>query len=263
MADQAEKPAPAAAVRKGRSPAYPGIDLRRAIELARLVYKAERQHPVASETVAHHWKLKQLSSQFLTSISAVKKFGLLEALPQRGPHSGQVKISDLARDIIVDEREGSQEREAAIKTAAMKPEIHADLWRKYTGELPSDANLRFHLIRDLKFTEQGAGDFINQFRRTIAFAGLGPSDGISAPVDDRLEEEQEAQPNRMSDLMDRMEGFPQRPAKTGQLREVPIPIQGAAWPALKAAFPLSEEAWDQMLAVLAAMKPGLVEPPKS
>ncbi len=63
----------------------------------------------------------------------------------------------------------------------------------------------------------------------------------------------------MNDIMERMEGFPQRSAKSGQVREVPIPIQGTAWPALKAAFPLSEEAWAQMLAVLAAMKPGLVE----
>lgn len=64
----------------------------------------------------------------------------------------------------------------------------------------------------------------------------------------------------MSDLMGRMEGFPQRPPnRGGQVREVPIPIQGSAWPALKATFPMTEEAWTQMIAVLNAMKPGLVE----
>ena len=46
----------------------------------------------------------------------------------------------------------------------------------------------------------------------------------------------------------------------GQLREVPIPIQGSAWPLLKAAFPLTEDAWTQMIMVLNAMKQGLVEP---
>jgi hypothetical protein len=46
------------------------------------------------------------------------------------------------------------------------------------------------------------------------------------------------------------------------LREVPIPIQGTAWPSIKAAFPLSEAAWTQMIAVLNVMKPGLVEQPK-
>jgi len=257
----AQKPAAATASKRGRSPAYPGIDLKKALELTKVVFKAERQHPVASETVAQHWKLKPLSSQFLTSISAVKKFGLVEAMPQRGAHTGHVKVSDLARDIIVDEREDSQDRETAIKTAAMKPEIHAELWRKYNGELPSDPNLKFHLVRNLKFTDGGAAEFINQFRRTIDFTGLSSLDGISATEGDKLASHEEPQNTTMDDLMNRMEGFPQRPAKSGgQVREVPIPIQGSAWPALKAAFPLSEEAWTQMIAVLNAMKPGLVEP---
>jgi hypothetical protein len=53
------------------------------------------------------------------------------------------------------------------------------------------------------------------------------------------------------------------PASRGaQVREVPIPIQGSAWPALKAAFPMTEEAWTQMISVLNAMKPGLVEAKK-
>ncbi|HYN10766.1 MAG TPA: hypothetical protein VES67_25510 [Vicinamibacterales bacterium] len=250
--------------KKGRSPAYPGIDLKRALELATVVYKADRQHSTAPEAVAQHWKLKPLSSAFLTNISAVKKFGLLDAAPQRGPHSGQVKVSDLARDIIVDEREDSMERETAIKRAAMKPEIHASLWKKYDGQLPSDSNLKFYLVRDLKFTEVGAADFISQFRRTIAFAGLGSSDVLSASEDDKLAPDEGTQANRMTELVDRLEGFPPRPAQTrpGQMREVPIPIQGTAWPALKAAFPMTEEAWTQMLTVLTAMKPGLVEPKK-
>jgi len=255
---------------KGRSPAYPGIDLKRAIELASVVYKAERLHPVASETVAHHWKLQKNSSQFLTSISALKKFGLVEALPQRSANSGQVKVSDLARDIIVDEREDSQEREAAIKRAALKPEIHADLWRKYNGELPSDSNLRFHLIRDLKFTEVGAVDFILQFKRTIQFANLGSSDTLSPLNSDNVEAGEAESTARVYELMDRLEGFPHRPSQAvpppapapalrAGIREVPIPIQGIAWPALRAVFPMSPEAWDQMIAVLNAMKPGLVQ----
>jgi len=248
--------------KKGRSPAYPGIDLKRALELARIVYKAERQHPVASETVAQHWKLKQASSQFLTSISALKKFGLLDALPQRSAHSGQVKISDLARDIIVDEREDSSDRELAIKRAAMKPEIHADLWRKYNGELPSDANLRFYLIRDLKFTEAGTADFIAQFKRTIAFAGISQSDGVSATDGDRLAPE--AGPERMTESPESSAfghgAFQQKHSqKQGQMREVPIVIQGSAWPILKLPVPMSRASWDKMMKLLDAMKDGLIE----
>ena len=87
---------------------------------------------------------------------------------------------------------------------------------------------------------------------------------LSDHDDDKVEGEQGARTDTMPDLMERLDGFPQRPPppRVGQVREVPIPIQGSAWPALKAAFPLSEEAWAQMIAVLNAMKPGLVEPKK-
>jgi hypothetical protein len=259
MADQTANAGAEPASTRGRSPAYPGIDLKRALELVTVVYRKDHQHAVAAQTIAKHWKLAAKSSQFLTSISAVKKFGLFDAMPQRGPHTGHVKVSNLALDIIVDEREGSEERVAAIKRAALLPDIHAALWQLYNGELPSDATLKYHLIRERKFTEAGAVDFINQFKRTIAFAGLAPSDELSQPIHDRVEAQQEP-PRFMTDLTDQLPGlaFPTRP-KTSQMREVPIPIQGAAWPALKAAFPMSEEAWDQMIAVLNAMKPGLVE----
>ena len=46
----------------------------------------------------------------------------------------------------------------------------------------------------------------------------------------------------------------------GDLLQVPIPIPGMAWPILVAAFPMTEEAWNSMLEVLKAMKPGLVKP---
>lgn len=44
----------------------------------------------------------------------------------------------------------------------------------------------------------------------------------------------------------------------GSVREVPIPLPGGEWPVLRATFPMSEEAWKQMLVVLEAMRSGLV-----
>ncbi len=247
--------------RKGRSPSYPGVDLKRSLELARTVYAQAKHHPVAPELVFHAWNMKSRSSQALISIAALKRFGLLEAMPQRGPNSGKVRVSDLALGILLDEREDSAERAALIRQAALKPGIHADLWKQYDGELPENAALRFHLQRDRKFTESGAEDFIEQFRSTIAFAGLGPGDGQPGVGDDdslQVEADEDAPMTAT--------GLGQSPAATptGQLtadiREVPIPIAGSEWPRLKARFPLPEDAWNQMLKVLEAMKPGLVQP---
>jgi hypothetical protein len=39
---------------------------------------------------------------------------------------------------------------------------------------------------------------------------------------------------------------------------VPLPLSPHAWATLTAALPLTEEEWDRLMAVLAAMRPGLV-----
>lgn len=42
------------------------------------------------------------------------------------------------------------------------------------------------------------------------------------------------------------------------IREIPLPLASGTWPVLKGNFPMSPEAWEQMIALLQAMKPGLV-----
>ena len=245
--------------RKGRSPGYPGIDLCRALQLARAIYDHTGQHSVAPEVAFEVCGLKPKSSQALISISALKKFGLIEAMPQRGPDSGKVRVSDLAVSILLDEREDSADREKLVQRAALEPSIHNELWEQYRGKLPGDAALRFHLQRDRKFTESGAADFIVQFRSTIAFAKLdagsvkpdGESDKVPA-TEDRSVAATPPPP------LDRKPTPSVEPAT--EIREVPIPISGSVWPRLKAGFPLTEDAWNQMLRVLEAMKPGLVQP---
>lgn len=247
--------------RRSRSPSYPGVDLKRSLTLAKTVYVQAKHHPVAPELVFQAWGLKSKSSQAQVNIAALKRFGLLETMPQRGPYSGKVKVSDLALRILLDERQESADRTKSIRDAALKPDIHAELWRQFDGELPENAALKFYLQRDRKFTESGAEDFIAQFRSTIAFAGLQPGDEqLADDTDDgdKVERDLDA-----SMGMTRSGQSPTPPTvvrPSTDWREVPIPIAGEAWPKLAAKFPLTEDAWNQMLAVLEAMKPGLVEP---
>ena len=241
--------------RQGRSPGSPKVDLRRALDLAKIVYGQTKQHPVATEAVFHAWKIKPSSGQAAVTVAALKYFGLLEAMTQRSPDGGKVRVSDLALNILLDEREGSEERAKRIREAALMPKIHSDLWARYKGELPEDRSLRFHLLRDLGFTESGADDFIDQFRSTLAFADLRPGDVQSDEKDDKVEPEDSASMSLQTQL-----GQPPAVRLPSGVREVPIPIPGNAWPMIKAGFPLTEEAWNHMLDVLKAMKPGLVQP---
>jgi hypothetical protein len=236
---------------KPRSPGYPGIDLSKAIERAGALYKQQNRYEAATETILQHWGYKGKTGPGLVTLAALKAFGLLEA----GKESGKFKLSDLALAIVLDERDGA-ERLSSIRRAALNPAIHKVMWEKYHGVLPADANLRFFLQSERQFTPDGAGQFIAQYKATLEFADLlghdrlPGSDGDPAAGSAPVHGFQSATPPPTP---------PARAPLPGALQEIPIPIAGATWPALKGAFPMSEAAWTQMLEVLKAMKPGLVE----
>ncbi len=162
---------------KGRSPSYPGLNLETALDKARKLYAHEKHHSASIETILDHWGHAAKSGAGLVAVAALKKFGLLEDDGKGAAR--KAKLTARALDIIHDERDDSTARRAAIKAAALEPVIHRELWEAYDGKLPSDKNLRFHLIRERAFTENGADELIRELRATFAFAGLSESDTMS------------------------------------------------------------------------------------
>ena len=104
------------------------------------------------------------------------------------------------------------------------------------------------------FTERGADEFIPQFRSTLAFAQLLDGGKLSEELADKPGDESEGQMSPRTTLQEP----PAKPPTTRQTRVIQLPISSTEWAALQAPFPLTEEKWEQMLAVLDAMKPALV-----
>ena len=172
-----------------RSPAYPGINLDTAIKRARTFYSKERRNSANVAVAVQHWDFKPTSGGGFIVIAAMKSFGLMV---EDGAGAGRtVKLSELALRILLDEREVSPEREAAIKIAALSPKIHAQLWKKHGPDLPSEGNLRHELIFGMKFNENSVDDFIKKYKDTIAFAKLTSSDSISLGLEDKRHDESE------------------------------------------------------------------------
>lgn len=239
--------------KKLRSPNYPGIPIGKALERAGLVYEKIGRHDAPVEAIVSHWNYKPKTGPSLVTIGALKAYGLFET----GSNSGRLKLTDLALRIIQDKREDSLERVQAIREAALKPAIHQSVWQKFGANLPSEPDLKYYLLREKAFTEGGVDLFIAQYKATLAFANLAENGTVLGAQDDEAPEEETQKMNH---------GLAPKPPAAIQpvlppgTREIPIPIPGTAWPSLKAAFPMSEEAWESMLQVLRAMKPGLVKP---
>jgi hypothetical protein len=251
--------------RRERSPNYPGISLRKAVDRARELYNAERRHPAPVEAVAAAWGYRNAGSGSATvTVGALKKFGLLDE--QRTSGGRILRLSDLAVEVLLNPEPGE-----ALRSAALLPALHREMWDKYGAELPSDRNLRYHLMKR-GFTESGVMDFLKVYRETVAFAGLAVTDerrddqgSEDEALDDGPPESTAFHPRQAGNYSEQVPhaaahpyGVPQGPSSG--LR-IPVPLVGGSEVVyVEGNFPITEQAWSQLMTMLSAMKPGLVKP---
>lgn len=172
----ADTPTAAPKAKKHRSPAYPGITLQQAIKRATEFYEKEHRNSASFKAAVSHWGYSEKSSGALVTVAALKSFGLLDEID--GGSGRTFQVSPLGLKIIADKRPESNERDAAIREAALKPKIHAEIWRKYNGRVPSDAELQYRMENDWHFNLNVIGAFIKEFRDTISFAKVTESDKV-------------------------------------------------------------------------------------
>jgi hypothetical protein len=246
-----------------RSPNYPSIDLRRAIERVRTLYESERQHPIPALQAVRHWGYSSLNSPGGGQLAALARFGLLD--DEGVKDDRRVTVTDLAVKILV--HPDPLEREAAIRTAAMLPAVHQDMWQTYGSDLPSEETLKWFLTRDRGFSENGAKDFVKEYRATIEFAK--PNSEADAALDESQDEA--GAPTAVEADPPATVVGPSAQVPTERAASVASPSAGPVVPPIS--FPLAsgklvtvaglsdltEVDWAQFIAVLTALKPSLVK----
>lgn len=259
---------------KGRSPAYPAISLEKAIQRVRQLYARDKQYAIPVSSLPEIWGYRSLNGPASLTISALKKFGLVD---EEGAKSERrITVTDSAVHIL--NHPSSDARTEAIRDAALLPPVHRELWDAYGASLPSDANLEWRLTRERGFTETGAKEFIREWRETMEFANLdelsrpAASAGTSTPVegdeDAGHSQVQVAEPLVVSAAPPQVDPGEARvrsqphadTESTPSVQSYPIPIalHGRPPVVVSGPFPLSEPEWAQFKAVLDAMRPVLV-----
>lgn len=150
--------------KKVRSPSFPAIDLREAVERARTLYQAERRNAARPEIVVAHWGYSPKSSGGLQTIAALRAYGLVEG-------EGVVRLADQGVHLALDDP-GAPQWTAMAREAALAPPVHARLWERYGADLPSDKNLRSFLVLELGFNEGAVDLCLRNYRETLGFTGL-------------------------------------------------------------------------------------------
>lgn len=145
-------------ITKVRSPSYPSIGLKEAIEKADAIYRQDYQNQVPRSVAAKHMGYASLNGKSLGVLSALLKYGLLEG---RGDST---RVSDLGLRIIAHQI-GDAERSQALREAASRPELFSELDKRYPDGKGSDAAIRSYLLTQ-KFIPQAADSALRSYRET-------------------------------------------------------------------------------------------------
>nr|WMC97161.1 hypothetical protein RAR13_00075 [Aminobacter aminovorans] len=148
-----------------RSPNYPAFSLVTGLDKIKVVHGLEGRNPASREAVAKHIGFGSLNGASATALSALGKYGLLEAVGD-----GEVKVSELAVAILFPHTEA--EKLDALRQAALKPVLFTRIYEKWPDRAPSDESLRSYLVRE-GFAQGVVSDVIQFYRETSEIARLG------------------------------------------------------------------------------------------
>jgi hypothetical protein len=146
---------------RARSPEYPAISLKEAIDRVKMIYDKDYQNRLPRKVIAEHMGYKGLSGASLPILSALMKYGLLEG---RGD---ETRVSDLAVKILA-HAPGSPERMEALWQASSFPELFADLDKRFPDGKASDQAIRSYLLTS-KFIPGAADAVVRAYRDTKQF----------------------------------------------------------------------------------------------
>jgi hypothetical protein len=244
---------------KGRSRSYPSLSVLDAVDKATLVWNYAKRNKLPVAKITELWGYKSATTgPATTSYAALKKYGLLVDEGNGTDRRGQ--LTELALEAI-----NKPDPSEALFAAAMTPPIIREFWEKYGPDVPPIEALHWDWVVQGGFTDSGLADFLRVYKANIPVI----QGSASAMVDTDAEQNE-------GDDDDPGEDHDDTPGETDQSRRrtkrkegsavvaitVPVPGFAADEPAV-VEFPgkLSESEWTYFIAVLTAMKDGVLREP--
>lgn len=240
--------------KRHRSPNYPAISLREAIEKVRIIYSEQRKTPGSREDFAKIMGYNGLTGSSVKVVSALSKYGLITG------HGANIRVSEIGENLSL-HQPGDVEYADAIRVAAESPVFFKELNANFPDGLPSEHTVRATLIKR-GFSEKAVQPALDTFRDTQAL--------LSEILDDQEWLEQavvaprEALPSSDSTpLESSAEPVPAAQASQSKLHnsDYRIPIShDNEFILITGNFPIDEKQWNLFTTVLNSMKPALVLP---
>jgi hypothetical protein len=169
--------APQAAAPKGtkdRSPSFPFIPLKTAIERLEAFDKKFGRHPAPASKVGLAWDMKEKSSQADQTLAALKSFGLIK---YEGMGAARhASLTDEGRNYLRAQQDSVKKE--ILKVCALRPKIMRTFWAAWGADRPPDEVALDKLVLNGGFSEGGARNFLKVYDDTVSYAGLSNSDKV-------------------------------------------------------------------------------------
>jgi hypothetical protein len=249
-----------------RSPNYPSMDLKTALDQTAKIWTAQHKHLANVDALLTTLGYSKKTGPAMRAVSALSQYGLTKETG--AGDSRNIGLSELALDYILATDEDQKQKAASV--AAMKPAIYVHLWETYGQHLPNDDTIQKHLIREKNFNAGSVAEVVTNYRATFDFAKLG----VNVPVTEanaaknvqRAPDTTPTKPahvelskNQKPDGLSR--GSRQQPPMTSDTRYLPIPLDIGDAPI---PVGMSEDDFTLLIATLNLWKKKIVrsEPPK-
>ena len=161
-----------------RSPNYPAVGLREAVERVRKLIEADGKAGAPPEIAAKHIGYSSAHGQAMSVVAALKKFNLVADSGGRlAPTQGALEITNLP--------ESDPRRKKALREAALSPLLYHELVAQHevTG-LPAADVLEAELTTYKGFNPKAVGGFVRDFLDTLEFAGIIVGKGVESKQED-------------------------------------------------------------------------------
>jgi len=227
---------------KQRSPNFPVISLKQAVEKISAIYVKEQLAPAQRLAVLKHMGYSTENGASLTVLSALKKFDLINE------ERGTILLTENAKNIVVITNENDERRVNALKNCALSPDIYKKLWEKYQdSSLPSNESLQQELILNYGFNNKVVNSFIANFRETLDYAKIKTGDKINGSASQLEEKKPPQKIQRKPSMQDAI------------IKEYEIPRKGNKLAVIQIEKPFTKSDYDNITKWLELFKDTLIE----
>ena len=161
---------------RDRSPPFPFISLRAAVERLGALEATFGRHAAPVDKLGLAWKMKEKSSQALQTAAALKAFGLVDYTGKT--ENRTVSTSEDGRTYLRAQQDSIKAE--VLTRCALKPKAISMCWQRWGADRPPDAVCLDQLILKDKFTDSAAHTLLRVYDETVAFAGLRNTDKVAA-----------------------------------------------------------------------------------